>query len=310
MSDAGPTPLPDAGQLPPSPDSGTPGNAAPTAVIRPDRTSGEVPFSVELSAIASTDPDDAIVRFEWSFGDGTPASGQAVVSHTYGTPGLYVVTLTVWDAAANTGTAQVTLTATEPPPPPPMRHPPVAAATAQPTAGDAPLSVQLSAAGSTAPDNDIQSYVWTFGDGTSSETGRDVSHVYTQAGQYTARVIVTDATQQSTAADVAIAVTRRPNTNSPPVARGTVSTRSGIAPLRVTFSASGSSDPDGDIAGYAWDFGDGSPVDTRINAEHTYAQAGTFSVSLTVTEPSALMETWIRVQYPASASSILLSTTS
>src|SRR6185295_10687574 len=58
---------------------------------------------------------------------------------------------------------------------------------------------------------------------------------------------------------------------------------SGIAPLAVTFSSAGSSDPDGTIASYAWTFGDGGSA-SGASASHTYATAGTFTTTLTVTD--------------------------
>jgi PKD repeat protein len=55
--------------------------------------------------------------------------------------------------------------------------------------------------------------------------------------------------------------------------------------LAVAFDASGSKDPDGTIAGYAWDFGDTSSG-TGVSPNHTYATAGTYTVGLTVTDNS------------------------
>jgi PKD repeat protein len=55
----------------------------------------------------------------------------------------------------------------------------------------------------------------------------------------------------------------------------------------VSFDASGSSDPDGNLVGYAWSFGDGS-VGTGVNPSHSYALAGTYTVSLTVTDNDGL----------------------
>jgi PKD repeat protein len=53
--------------------------------------------------------------------------------------------------------------------------------------------------------------------------------------------------------------------------------------LACHFDASGSEDPDGDIASYAWDFGDGATSTSEV-ADHTYAAAGPQTVKLTVTD--------------------------
>ena len=70
--------------------------------------------------------------------------------------------------------------------------------------------------------------------------------------------------------------------NLPPVANAN-GPYSGTAGTAVSFSSAGSSDPDGSIAGYSWNFGDGG-TSTDANPGHTYAAAGTYSVSLTVTD--------------------------
>jgi len=51
----------------------------------------------------------------------------------------------------------------------------------------------------------------------------------------------------------------------------------------VSFSSSGSSDSDGIIQTYLWSFGDGG-TSTQANPIHTYADAGSYTVSLTVTD--------------------------
>ena len=74
-----------------------------------------------------------------------------------------------------------------------------------------------------------------------------------------------------------IKVAGTPGANQPPVATFT----SSASALTASFSAAGSSDSDGTIAGYSWTFGDGS-TGTGVNASHTYAAAGTYTVGLTV----------------------------
>jgi PKD repeat protein len=71
--------------------------------------------------------------------------------------------------------------------------------------------------------------------------------------------------------------------NKSPVARLTMSPTSGDAPLTIAVSGDSSSDADGTISGYRWDFGDGSGA-TGPNVEHTYAAVGEFLVTLTVTD--------------------------
>jgi PKD repeat protein len=73
--------------------------------------------------------------------------------------------------------------------------------------------------------------------------------------------------------------TTPPPPNQPPTATFT-STASG---LDAAFDASGSTDPDGAVVSYAWDFGDGTSG-VGPTPGHTYAQAGTYSVTLTVTD--------------------------
>jgi C1A family cysteine protease len=69
----------------------------------------------------------------------------------------------------------------------------------------------------------------------------------------------------------------------PPVAVLTATPLSGNTPLNVVFDGSASSDPDGVVASYAWNFGDGTAAAGAICA-HTYSQAGTFTATLTVTD--------------------------
>ena len=71
--------------------------------------------------------------------------------------------------------------------------------------------------------------------------------------------------------------------NERPTAAFTVDVSEGSAPLEVHFDASSSTDPDGQIVSYAWNFGDGNTGSGRI-VTHTYADPGSYTPSLTVTD--------------------------
>jgi len=57
----------------------------------------------------------------------------------------------------------------------------------------------------------------------------------------------------------------------------------------ISFDASGSHDPDGTITSYAWDFGDGT-TRTGVTVSHAYSTAGSFTVTLTVTDNGGLTD--------------------
>lgn len=87
----------------------TPGNTAPTAAISATPTSGTVPLSVSFSGAGSSDPDGSIVGWDWTFGDGTSATG-VTTSHVYGTVGTYTAQLRVTDNGGLSATRAVTVT--------------------------------------------------------------------------------------------------------------------------------------------------------------------------------------------------------
>jgi PKD repeat protein len=72
----------------------------------------------------------------------------------------------------------------------------------------------------------------------------------------------------------------QPPVNQPPV--GVIGTP-GVTGRAVTLSGTGSSDPDGTIASFAWNFGDGT-TGTGATPSHTYGADGTYAVTLTVTD--------------------------
>jgi len=75
----------------------------------------------------------------------------------------------------------------------------------------------------------------------------------------------------------------QPAENTPPTADILADPTAGHAPLLVSFDGSRSSDADGQVTEYAWDFGDGDS-DSDALVEHEYTAAGTYEVVLTVTD--------------------------
>ena len=71
--------------------------------------------------------------------------------------------------------------------------------------------------------------------------------------------------------------------NQPPTAKCVATPASGVLPLVVEFDASASSDPDGSIAGYVWDFADGETAEGVV-VQHTFVEPGLYQVKVTVTD--------------------------
>ena len=88
-------------------------------------------------------------------------------------------------------------------------QPPVVVANATPTSGPAPLSVAFSSTGSSDPEGGTLTYSWVFGDGQTSNQPNP-THVYSTVGNYTARLTLSDGTNQTISAPIAITAGNRP----------------------------------------------------------------------------------------------------
>ena len=154
---------------------------------------------------------------------------------------------------------------------------PTAAFDAKPT----DLQVAVDASASADADGTVASYAWDFGDG-GTATGAKATHAYARAGTYPVRLTVTD-DSGATAVKTADVTVVAPRVNQAPTAAFTSTTDA----LALAVDGRASADADGRIASYAWTFGDGS---TAVGAEarHAYAAAGTYPVTLTVTDDEGL----------------------
>jgi len=219
-----------------------------------------------FSSSGSGEVGGTITGYKWDFGDSTTSTA-ANPTHVYTASGTYNVTLTVTDANGVTAQTAISQQVTF------VDTPPTASFT---VTCDDQRACSFDASASKDTGGSITAYAWDFGDGANG-TGVKPSHTYAADDSYTVKLTVTDSSNQTDVATKSVAVTY---VYSDPVASFTVDCTS----LTCTFDGSASSDADGPIAGYAWDFGDGTTSTAGAEVEHTYTAGGTFDASLTVTD--------------------------
>ena len=126
---------------------------------------------------------------------------------------------------------------------------PVPIAAANPTSGAPPLAVNFSSAGSNDPEGQPITYSWDFGDGTSSTASNPV-HTYTQAGQYVARLTVSDGVNSSISTPLTISVGSAPTATIDSPADG-ASFRAGDV---ISYGGQGTDAEDGNLpaSAFSW----------------------------------------------------------
>lgn len=238
---------------------------------------GKAPLEVSFDASNSTDPDDNISEYRWDFdGDGFNDASSSRETHTFTNPGNYKTTLTVTDADGNTSKTSINIIVEEVGISPTL--------TANPIAGNIPLTVNFDASGSTYPEGQIVSYKWDFGDGTDQTIGNaQISHQYTSIGTFTATVTVVASDGKESSTQVII--------NTQPIALSAcfeASQTTGSAPLIVSLNSNCSG---GTISKYLWNFA-GLGTSRERNTSFTFDDPGTYTVTLEVTDNSNNIDTF------------------
>jgi PKD repeat protein len=198
-------------------------------------------------------------------------SGAAISQPSYtcpSSPGQVTVTLTATDKDGASGQASATVTV--------ITQTQLTADADGPYSGEVGAPVSFDGSGST-PADAIQSYTWNFGDGQTG-VGVVISHTYTATGTYTVSLTVANANLQAT--DTTTATITPPNQAPTAVIKTFLISKDGRS---YRFDGSKSTDPDGQIVSYAWNFGDGN-MGTGAVVEHHYTVTGHYSATLTVTD--------------------------
>jgi PKD repeat protein len=207
------------------------------------------------------------VKWSWDFGDGTEPISQRNVTHTYATPGTFPVTLTIENAFGVQAVSKKFVTL-DPAPQPNF--------TVQ-VNGFHAIFTDTSTNGPTA-------WQWNFGDCNTTpppttpctDLRQNTDHVYDKAGTYDVVLKVFNASDSASRNQLVTVPA-----GTAPTANFTVETSAGLTAIFTDAST-------GNPTSWQWDFGDCavSPADCSATAQspqHTYAQAGTYNVTLTAT---------------------------
>lgn len=198
--------------------------------------------------------------YYWDFGDGTSSTERDPVK-TYYRAGTYTVTLKSSNSSgSNKKTEYITVSE------------------AAPKASFSCYSTDLRVS-FTNYSTGADSYVWDFGDGTTSSSSNPIK-TYAAEGTYTVKLTARKGSMTNTyTRNVTVAYT----------ALSASFTYTTQAPLKAVFNNTSTG-----AASYSWDFGDGK-TSTEKNPTHRYSAAGTYLVTLVVKNSSGTKETWKNV---------------
>lgn len=214
------------------------------------------------------------VSATWSFGDGTTATG-VNATHQFKKAGTYEVTL-INDFGGCKDSVKKSIT-TYPSPVADFKSDML-------NYCGVPASVAFQNLSQGAA-----TWKWKFGDGDSS-AAQEPAHTYRKGGVYTVSLL---AVSQNGCTDSV----SKPDyiTVDAPDIRFNATDGFGCIPLTTTFSIPAASAAD--IASYAWDFGDGSAVNTQASPSHQYTGSGNFTVTLDVVTKTGCKFSFARANY-------------
>ncbi|NNM15354.1 MAG: PKD domain-containing protein, partial [Bacteroidia bacterium] len=230
---------------------------SPIANFIVDSIAGCAPNNVNFYSL-STDTIGA--NYNWTFGNGSSYNG-IDPSVYYANPGNYNVLLTVNNSNGCSDTSLQTIN---------IPSKPVANAAISDTVGCAPFFCQFSEQAV-----DAVAFYWDFGDGNTS-TSANPSHIYINAGTYTPTLVVQNIQGCVDTFNFNYSI----NVFDNPQAVFSAGNGSGCNPHTEQFVNNSTFNPG---ATFLWEFGDGK-TSTLMNPNNVFDTAGTFNISLTVTD--------------------------
>ncbi|RLF44761.1 MAG: hypothetical protein DRN29_07870, partial [Thermoplasmata archaeon] len=226
------------------------------------------PFSHEyvIFTDTSTDPNgkEDITAWQWDFGDGNTSNKQNP-KHAYAHSGIYTVILTITDSYGESENITVDIEV--------KNLPPLANFSWNPSSPTSKEAVQFTDTSSDV-DGSIVNYTWDFGDGSYSEE-KNPSHTYYDNGVYIVTLTVMDNNGAKSVKTQEIFVE-----NIPPTAEFFFIPEKASVGEEVNFTDV-SSDEDGKIVSWHWEFGDGKASNEQ-HPVHFYEKGGKYTITLTI----------------------------
>jgi WD40 repeat protein len=227
---------------------------------------------VKFNASESYDEEDgSSLQYYWEINNGSALFRAACPpNQTFDEPGMHWINLTVTDKNGAKGYRNKLLK---------INQPPVPRIIFNSTNLSIGSKINFSAAASEDLDGEIVGYSWDFGDERSADCNETAHHIYETGGNKMVNLSLTDN-------DGAVSrLTKEIYINWPPTAKFSIDPPKPIKGEPISFNASSSTDPDGDILEYSWDFGEGKvepDVYSRNFADYAYYRSQEYNVTLTV----------------------------
>jgi uncharacterized repeat protein (TIGR01451 family) len=228
---------------------------------------------------SATAENAEVVNFTYNFGDGATVTDDSTVSHEYAQPGTYTATVTAnfrvnGEIVSKTSpSCKVTVT---------VEKEPVFTCNSLKATKISRTKFSFTSDATAANGATVVDYSYNFGDGSTARGGKTIEHTYAQPGTYTATVTVNftvNGKPESRSGDnckVTVTVEKAPVYSCKSL------TKQQISRNKFSFTSDAVAENGAQVTGYSYDFGDGVKTNGGKTIEHTYAQPGTYTATVTV----------------------------